>query len=442
MSIKGRLLGSAVSHWGADPWARGSWSLIGRHGTPQDRVTLGTPVGDRLRIAGEATHPTRAGMTHGAYEQGLAAAAWVIELGHTSVLVVGAGMAGLAAARALDDHDVQVQIWEARDRIGGRTAGADVAGAAFDLGANWLQQYDDNVLARVAERLGLTTVVTDFTDPLVLNARPIPDGLEDDLRGRLAAAGPGTSVADVLDDWLRDPAPWTPDEIHRFADAEIVMDTGVPLTWLSARHGFEPGVGEGDRWIVGGYRELTRHLAEGLDIRLGKPVDRVLTGLDGAAICHDDPLGESRAQADAVIVTVPLPVLAAGALSLDPPLPVVAAGALSLDPPLPVVAAGALSFDPPLPQAHLAALSRLGAGRVEKVILRFDERFWPEHGYYRVHGPERGSISEWLDATAADGTPTLVGLFAGPWLDTLWTGPDDEIARRTTEIIRTASLPG
>ncbi|GIF14187.1 flavin monoamine oxidase family protein [Actinoplanes teichomyceticus] len=406
MSIMGRLLGSAVSRWGEDPWARGSWSLIGRHGTPQDRVTLGTPVGDRLRIAGEATHPTRAGMTHGAYEQGVAAAAWAADLGHRRVEVVGAGMAGLAAARALTQRGVDVRIWEARDRIGGRAAAAEVAGAAFDLGANWLQQYDDNVLARLAERLGLTTVVTDFRDPLVLGGEPIPHGLEEDLRERLAVAAPGASIADVLDRWLRDPAPWTPDEIRRFIDAEIVMDSGAPLSWLSARHGVEPGVGQGDRWIVGGYRLLTTHLAEGLDIRLNRPVRHLRVGPDGVLLTS----GDDAMQVDAVIVTAPVPVLAAGVVT----------------------------FEPPLPESHRTALSHLGAGRVEKVILRFDRRFWPEHGYYRVHGPADTCISEWLDATVADGVPTLVGLFAGPWLDTLWTGDDADIAARAAEVIRAA----
>jgi monoamine oxidase len=402
-----RLVGSAVSHWGADPWARGSWSLIGRHGTPQDRLTLGLPIGDRLRIAGEATHPTRAGMTHGAYEQGLAAANWAADLGHARVVVVGAGMAGLAAARALIERGIDVVVWEARDRIGGRTAGVDVAGGAFDLGANWLQQYDENVLARLAERLGLTMVVTDFNDPLVLGGEPIPDGLEADLRDRLTAAERGASIANVLDDWLGDPAPWTPAEIHRLVDAEIVMDTGAPLSWLSARHGFEPGVGEGDRWIVGGYRRLTSHLAGGLDIRLNRPVHRIRVEPDGVVIIGDDAV----VRADAAIVTAPVPVLSAGSIL----------------------------FEPPLPDAHRAALSHLGAGRVEKVILRFDRRFWPQHGYYRVHGPADTCMSEWLDATAADGVPTLVGLFAGPWLDTLWTGSDADIAERAADIFREAA---
>jgi monoamine oxidase len=404
MSIKARLLGSAVSHWGADPWARGSWSLIGRHGTPKDRTILGTPIAGRLRFAGEATHATRAGMTHGAYEQGLEAAAWAADLGHSRVAVVGAGMAGLAAARTLAGHGAEVRIWEARDRIGGRTAGVEVAGGSFDLGANWLQQYDENALARIAEQLGLTMVVTDFDDPLVLGGEPFPAGLEDDLRERLSAADPGASIADVLDGWLRAPAPWTPAEIHRFIDAEIVMDSGAPLSWLSARHGFEPGVGEGDRWIVGGYRLLTDHLAEGLDIRLGRPVERIRIEADGVVLTS----GDTVEKVDAAIVTVPLPVLAAGGIT----------------------------FEPPLPAGHRGALAKLGTGRVEKVILRFDRRFWPEHGYYRVHGPAGTCISEWLDATAADGVPTLVGLFAGDWLDTVWTGSDEEIAARAADVIR------
>ncbi|WP_045743985.1 flavin monoamine oxidase family protein [Actinoplanes rectilineatus] len=408
MSISSGLTGFAVSRWGDDPWALGSWSLIGRHGTPRDRIGLGTPVSTRLRIAGEATHPTRAGMTHGAYEQGADAGAWAAGLGHRRVAVVGAGMAGLAAARVLVARGVEAVVFEARDRIGGRTAGVDVGGTGFDLGANWLQQYDDNVLARLAEQCGLTVVATDFTDPLVLGSavsttKTDAAGLEDELRSRLAAAPADASIQDVLDDWLRSPAPWAPDVIRRFVDAEIVMDTGAPLSWLSARHGFEPGVGEGDRWIVGGYRLLTDHLAEGLDIRLSHPVYRI--EIDRQVTVN----GEDSY--DAVIVTVPVPVLAAGTIL----------------------------FDPPLPAAHRTALDHLGAGRVEKVILRFDRRFWPVHGYYRVHGPEPTSVSEWLDATPADGIPTLVGLFAGPWLAGLWTGTDSAVARGAAAVFRAAS---
>ncbi|HWS32899.1 MAG TPA: FAD-dependent oxidoreductase [Actinoplanes sp.] len=384
----------AVSHWAQDPWSRGSWSLIGRGGSPQDRVTLGQPVGTRLRLAGEATHASRAGMTHGAYEQGVEAGSWAAGLGHGRIAVVGAGMAGLAAARTLIDRGREVVVLEARDRTGGRTTGTELDGTGFDLGANWLQQFDGSVLARLAERLGLRLVPTDFGDPLIHDGREVPAGLEAELRARLAAAPVETAIADVVEAWAAAPGSWSPEDVRRYVAAEIVMDSGAPLSWLSARHGFEPGVGEGDRWIVGGYRLLVDHLAAGVEIRLGHPVHRIEVDDDGVTV------GGERF--GAVIVTVPL-------------------GALD-----------DITFVPELPAAHRTARSRLGMGRVEKIILRFEERFWPEHpaGYHRVHGPGEYDISEWLDATAADGTPTLVGLFAGPWLDELWTGTDAEIAAR------------
>ncbi|MEV0896144.1 FAD-dependent oxidoreductase [Actinoplanes sp. NPDC049802] len=409
MSILQWVVASAVSRWGDDPFARGSWSLIGRGGTPRHRTDLGIPIGSRLKLAGEATHATRAAMTHGAYEEGARAAAWAAELGHSRVAVIGAGVAGLAAARTLTDSGIRTRVLEARNRIGGRTAPAEVGGFGFDLGANWLQQYHDNILARLAERLELPMVPTDFTDPLVLGTpHTTPKGLEQELRTRLAAAAEHAGIADVLDDWLADPGTWSPDDIRRFVDAEIVMDSGAPLSWLSARHGFEPGVGEGDRWIVGGYRPLIEHLADGLDIHLNQPVDHIRLDADGVTVSGDT----RNLRADAAIVTAPVGVLAGGGIT----------------------------FDPPLPATHRTALQRLGMGRVEKVILRFDRRFWPPHpaGYYRLHGPGHNCVSEWLDATAADGTPTLVGLFAGPWLDTLWSGPDAEVTARTTAILARA----
>ncbi|WP_063746738.1 flavin monoamine oxidase family protein [Catenuloplanes japonicus] len=370
------IIASTASNWGDDPWAQGSWSLIGRHGSPDDRTALGTPIGGRLRIAGEATHPARAGMTHGAYETGIAAADWAWTAGHRDVIVVGAGMAGLAAAQQLRAHGAEVRVLEARDRVGGRTTGVEVGGFVFDLGANWLQQYDDNVLGRLADKLELRVVPTEF-ESLDLD-------LEDELRSRLAAAETHSSITDVLDAWPGGVSK----HLRRVVDTAITIDSGASLDWMSARYGFEPGVGEGDRWIVGSYQRLVDHLADGVAVSLSSPVRDIRADADGVVIN-----GELRA--DAAIVTVPLGPLRD------------------------------ITFTPALPAPHQAALAHLGAGRVEKIILRSDTRFWPDPApYFRIYGPEEGSISEWLDATEADGTPTLVGLFAGPWLERLWSGPD------------------
>ena len=151
----------AVSDWAGDRWAGGAWSGLLAGGTAADRARLGEPVGDRLVLAGEAVHSTWPAMTHGAYESGMAAAeqgdAWARP--GERVVVVGAGLAGLAAARTLARRGREVLVMEARDRLGGRLHTVPLgAGVVADLGGAWLQRYDGNPLARLAERRGLRTV--------------------------------------------------------------------------------------------------------------------------------------------------------------------------------------------------------------------------------------------------------------------------------------------
>jgi monoamine oxidase len=102
--------------------------------------------------------------------------------------------------------------------------------------------------------------------------------------------------------------------------------------------------------------ELQQMLARGLDIRLGAEVNVIAD--TGCEVRLSGPRLEEVAQA--VIVCVPAAVLRAGRIV----------------------------FDPPLPQAHQTALDQLATGRVEKVALVFDERWWPvsPSGYLRMAG--------------------------------------------------------
>lgn len=76
------------------------------------------------------------------------------------VLVVGAGMAGLAAARILHDTGFDVTVLEARDRIGGRTWTDDSLGVPCDLGASWIHGAGDNPLTDWSAAIGLPLVYT------------------------------------------------------------------------------------------------------------------------------------------------------------------------------------------------------------------------------------------------------------------------------------------
>jgi monoamine oxidase len=403
-----RPLAFAVSRWWDDPWARGAWSLLRPGATANTRAALGTPVGTRLILAGEATHPSQAGMTHGAFDEGGRAAQWALDAQHRHVVVVGAGAAGLGAARALADAGAHVTIMEARDRIGGRVHSVPLAGGVMvECGANWLQQGSRNTLAPLADALGLRLVDTDFREPLDIHldggATPPNTGpIISALRQRFDDQPPQASIADAL----AEPLPFPPDAVRRVVDLDICLDAGAPLADLSAKFGFEAGVGEGDRWIVGGYSQLLSYLADGLDIRFESPVSSIVT--DDAGVLIDGN------RADAAIVTVPVAVLRSGSIT----------------------------FDPPLPAAHREALAHITAGRVEKAALQFSDRFWPvaPSNYLRISEGRAGCVSEWLDLTDVVGTPTITSIFVGDWLAEMWDGhPDHEVADAAAAVLRRAS---
>ena len=82
-----------------------------------------------------------------------------IDLGHEPVLIVGAGLAGLVAARRLHTAGLDVQVREARERLGGRILSVDASGDpspdGFDLGPSWFWPRMQPALASLVADLGL-----------------------------------------------------------------------------------------------------------------------------------------------------------------------------------------------------------------------------------------------------------------------------------------------
>lgn len=90
-----------VTHWRNDPFSRGAYSTLLPGGTPRHRQVLGESLDGRLVLAGEASNPKAPAMAHGAWDDGLRAAELALAAGARQVIVIGAGCAGLAAARRL-----------------------------------------------------------------------------------------------------------------------------------------------------------------------------------------------------------------------------------------------------------------------------------------------------------------------------------------------------
>jgi hypothetical protein len=259
-----------------------------------------------------------------------------------------------------------------------------------DAGAAWLQQLDRNPLAAMAERLQLAIRRTDFHAPLAAAADGRPPGaVESAFEAMTIVADEMVALDAPLIAYLDSLAPEHRRTAQVAVDLDIDLENGVPHDQLSAKWVMlEPGVGDGDAWLPSGYRQLASHLADGLEIRLDTPVQSVHWNAQGVTV--DDLRG------DCCICTIPAWL------------------------------APHLDLQPGLPASHRAALDHLAVGVVEKVILRFDERWWPHdsNGYLRWYDTP-ASWGEWLDLTDGVGQPCVAGLIARDGVARLHHGRSD-----------------
>src|SRR5580658_5307315 len=87
------------------------------------------------------------------------------------VVVIGAGLAGLTAAKELRRLGHKVLILEANDRIGGRAYTADISGMPIDYGGAWLHGVPTNPLVQLADALKFTRQRTEFDVPFYIDQR-------------------------------------------------------------------------------------------------------------------------------------------------------------------------------------------------------------------------------------------------------------------------------
>jgi monoamine oxidase len=246
----------------------------------------------------------------------------------SDVIILGAGAAGLGAARRLAAAGVPVRVVEARNRVGGRAFTAcDPSGLPMELGCAWLHSADKNELCSLALRYGLTIDRTVPPWRTQLNDIGFPAADQADFHAalenffeRLHEAGEARD--DQPADRLLDPGGrWNP-----LFDAISTYMNGVELDRLSV-HDFRNYHDTGVNWrIVEGYSRLMAALSTGLNITLECPAN--LIDHSGPQVRIETPRGDLRASA--VIITVPTNVLSTGGLQFHPTLPDKSEAAASL----------------------------------------------------------------------------------------------------------------
>jgi monoamine oxidase len=353
----------------------------------------------------------------------------------TDVVVVGAGLAGLVAARDLVAAGAEVVVLEARDRVGGRTLTLPAAdGTPIDHGGQWIGPTQDRIAA-VAASVGVTTYPS-WDRGLRVEFR---DGRAHRFDGQLPASDPGTAVAmGMAVRELEAMAATVPPEAPWDADQALAWDSQTVESWLQARV-----AAEGARtWLrtavrstlaaeagelsllhalffirsagsfahlvetAGGAQERRFHQgAQTVSVRLAEALgERVVLGAPAAVVRHDR--GGVVVEADGRAVAAERAILA-----------------------IPPALAGRLSYRPALPGWRSQLTQRVPMGSVVKVHALYDEPFWRRDGLSGLVVSYDGPVEVVYDNSPESGSPgVLVGFIEG-WHARAW-GRLDQAERR------------
>jgi monoamine oxidase len=337
------------------------------------------------------------------------------------VAIVGAGLAGLAAARRLVGAGLDPLVVEARDRVGGRTLNHEIGdGKVVEVGGQWVGPTQRRMLA-LSQEVGVDTFPTYDEGENVIEWR----GENKRYRGAIPHINPAI-LADAaqaqvrLDRMARRvplEAPWEADRAGRWdaqtyatwlarnlatAGARTLFEIGAEAVWaqepadLSLLHvlfythsagGLDALLGtsggaQQDRF-VGGSQLVALRVAEALGAErlvLGAPVRRIAHGADGVTVT-----------ADGVEVRARRAIVA-----------------------LPPALAGRISYDPPLPGYRDQLTQRMAQGTVIKCMAIYPAPFWRADGLTGQAASDVGPVRVTFDNSPPDAEPgVLLGFLEG-----------------------------
>jgi monoamine oxidase len=337
------------------------------------------------------------------------------------VAVVGAGLAGLSAARALRAAGRQVVVLEARDRVGGRTLNEPIGdGEVVEIGAQWVGPTQDRMYALIDE-LGLETFPTHVAGANLFER----SGRVSRYSGTIPRANP-VGLVEVglalrrLNAMAREvplEAPWMAPKAERW-------DSQTFATWMRRNVRTQAARDILRLAIIGVwaceprdvsllhvlfYTRSAGSLELLTDTEGGAQQDRVVGGTQLISLRMAEELGEGKVEVSAPVRSIRH---AADGVTVESDRLTVSArrAIVAVAPAL----AGRIAYEPALPAVRDGLTQRMPMGSVVKCMAVYERPFWRERGLSGAVTSVSGPVSVGFDNSPPDGTPgVLLGFLEG-----------------------------
>ena len=342
------------------------------------------------------------------------------------ILVVGAGISGLGAAKELHDSGYEVTVLEARNRIGGRIYTDRSLGFPLERGANWIHsnKLDSNRLMSLKEELGLKTNIT-VLSPMGFKLFD-KDGKaltlsEEDFEkiefriGLIAYIASYIKPSATLEDGINflkrmGLLSFAPNAVLQAIIQSVELgaaedEENIPIGALVSEYEYMENAGD-DEEVFGGFDQFTSHLSKNLDIRLNSPVSKITYSSDEVEVFAND----KTYTPDVVVVTVPLGVLQKNLIE----------------------------FVPDLPEKKKEAINNISWGSVNKVIFKFPYNFWGDVENFFIEREDRHAFTTWLSNEVMVNEPVIYSFFSGEFSRKMEKETDDYIIEEAMKSLRVA----
>jgi monoamine oxidase len=325
-----------------------------------------------------------------------------------NIIVIGGGMAGLAAATALQRH--HVILLEAKDRFGGRICTLRTDAGVVELGAEFLHGQNRSLFQEI-HRANLRTQEVSERNQLLNSGRLEPVNIWEtfnQLAQRIDPRSNDTSFLEFLNEQPLDER--TRRMILAFAEGFHAAHTNRLSAHALRRAEYSAEQIEGaiQSRIDGGYSALIAHLvteARAAGVKLLSETAAQCVHWRAGHVTVEATQRDKMAtfKADVAIITLPLGVLKARAVLFNPALP-----------------------------AKDEAIDGLEFGHAVKITLLFRRIWWPEADFGFIHALDEAIPTWWSHA----GEPILTGWAAGPKADALLTQTPEQLEAHALDILQ------